>query len=355
VTGELQILDCVADANAWDAALTRFANVDPCQYAAYLAAYAIEHQGCQGRLALYREGKDYFALPVLVTLVTIVRPDGAVERVDATDLETPHGYGGPLTTRRCTDFVGRAWAAVDAWTRKIKAIAELSRFSTATQAQLIPHPDCTVLENRSVAIVEGVTDGDELFAAIHQTSRTRARKAMRAGYIADCADRRADLPAFRAIYTAAMARNGAVDSFYYGDRYYEALERLPEDAYKLIGVWSAEGALVGGVLALRRGAHAAYHLAATEAEASRLGAGNLLMNAFNAHMLADGARRIVLGGGRTTDPNDLLLRFKRKNATGVAPYFIGLRVLDKSVYQDVRKAYRGAHGVDAPGRLLFYR
>ena len=307
MTCDLQILDCFAEADAWDAALARFSSVDPCQFAAYLAAYASERQDCAGRMALYREGDACFALPVLVTPVALTLPDGASATIDAADLETPHGYGGALTTDRDPDFIARAWTAIDAWTREIKAIAEFTRFSTATQSQRIAHPECDVIENRLVAVVDGVADGDKLFAAIHQTSRTRARKAIRVGYTAGCADRRADLPAFRAVYDAVMARNAADDAFYYNDAYFDALEKLPDEAYKLIGVWNAEGALVGGVLALRYGAHAAYHLAATEAEASRLGAGNLLIHAFNTQMLADGARRIVLGGGRTTDPDDLLL------------------------------------------------
>lgn len=355
MSGRLDILDCVADADAWDAALERFAAVDPCQYAAYVAAYASQRAGCAGRMALYGEGGESFALPVLVSAVAIPRPDGASERIDATDLETPHGYGGPLTTNRDPSFLARAWAAIDAWTRDIKAIAEFSRFSTATEAHRFAHRDCDVIENRLLVIVSGVADGDALLAAIDQKSRNLVRKAWKSGLSAGVADRRADMPAFRRIYWDVMERNAAADAFYYDDAYFAALDALPAQAYALIGVWNADGAMVGGALALRHGAHAAYHLAATEAEASRLGAGNLLLHGFTAQMLADGARRIVLGGGRTTDPEDPLLRFKRKNATGVAPYFIGLRVLDKTGYDRVREAYCDVHAVEPPGRLLFYR
>lgn len=354
MSGEVEVLDATADPAAWRATLDRFDEVDPCQTAEYTRAYASQRPGAAGRLFVYREAAAGFALANLVTPVEIAPPDAAPVPTDAVDLETPHGYGGPLATSRDAAFLGRAWRAYDAWAAEIGAIAEFTRFSVLLCNHGLAHPQAEVLRNREVALVAEVADGEELLRVLNQKSRNLIRKAQKSGLTARQVDRRDHLADFRRVYGETMSRNAAAAAFLFDDAYWAALEALPDAAFRMIGAFAGEE-MVGGVVALAEGSFAAYHLAAALAEPARLGAGNLLAFTFNETMLAAGARRILLGGGRSDDPEDALLRFKRKNATVSADYHIGLRVLDQARYDDVKETYRRVTGAPPSGRLLFYR
>jgi hypothetical protein len=99
-----------------------------------------------------------------------------------------------------------------------------------------------------------------------------------------------------------------------------------------------------------------YHLGASRKEFSNLGANNLCLYAMGSALIASKVAFLNLGGGRTTAPDDPLLRFKRSNGTGTETYRIGRRVLDAEGYAAVQGRWRATMGAEPdPARTVFWR
>jgi len=73
-------------------------------------------------------------------------------------------------------------------------------------------------------------------------------------------------------------------------------------------------------------------------------------------LMQDGGAFINMTGGRTTAEDDPLLLFKKSNATGLASFYIGKRILNRDAYQTVTDAWQ-AHEGSAPGaeKIIFWR
>jgi hypothetical protein len=164
---------------------------------------------------------------------------------------------------------------------------------------------------RPIALLEfGAGDPESLF-------ERRGRRAIRT---AQARGGRASMeslaPWFGSFYRAAMRRLRAEPVYFFSDTYFNALAALPhyvvcvEDAY---GVAAA-------TLFLHDSEHAYYHLGGRRDGAEPVaGAMSLALGEGIREAWRRGCRAAVLGGGRSDDPADPLLAFKRQLAPVTRP------------------------------------
>lgn len=339
----------------WRAHLDVFARADVCHMPEYHQAYETRTDNAKAIMWCFEDGADRFCYPFLLTPIFVQGPDGTAHQTIYSDISSIYGYSGPLSTTDHRDFLDRAWRTFDQWCADNKVIAEFTRFSVHADNRHLAHSDCIVESNREVAVTIMPGSDDELLQGLGKKTRNMIRKAEQAGLIACELDVREWLPAFRALYDETMRRNQSPSFFDYNDRYYDLLLALPQGELQLFGVFQGEQ-LVSSAMALVHDQGALYHLGASLQEFSSLGAGNLGMYEMSRSLRIQGITLLNVGGGRTTDADDPLLRFKKSNATGTAPYYIGKRIVNSGGYQEVAKIWQDLYKTTArPEKLIFYR
>jgi lipid II:glycine glycyltransferase (peptidoglycan interpeptide bridge formation enzyme) len=169
-----------------------------------------------------------------------------------------------------------------------------------------------VEENRLIAVSRLPPSAEGLLTALDAKTRNMIRKAEKAGLSARELEPRPWIPRFRVLYDETMARNASPGFFAYDDDYYGRMLALPAGEMRLFGTFQGEE-LVAASIALAHGKGSLYHLGASKKEFSNLGANNLCLFAMSSALIASGIGFLNLGGGRTTDPADPLLRFKRRH------------------------------------------
>jgi|JI10StandDraft_1071094.scaffolds.fasta_scaffold17403_2 hypothetical protein len=343
------------DVREWRTHLDVFARADVCHMPEYHQTYETRTDGAKAVMWCFEEGSHQFCYPFLLTNVVLGGADGAIHQTAYSDISSIYGYSGPLSTTDDKDFLERAWRSFDEWCAGNRVIAEFIRFSVYADNRHLAHADCIVESNREVA-VSFLPDSDEdLLQGLGKKTRNMIRKAEQSGLIACELDVREWLPAFRSLYDETMRRNQSPSFFDYNDRYYDLLLSLPQGELQLFGVFQGDR-FVSSAMALVHGQGALYHLGASLQEFSSLGAGNLGMYEMSRSLRIQGVKFLNVGGGRTTDADDPLLRFKKSNATGTAPYYIGKRVVNSDGYREVAKIWQDLYKTTArPEKLIFYR
>ncbi len=280
---------------------------------------------------------DHLALPGFV-MGAAVRP---IPGGRGHDLETPHGYGGPVG-RDGTCLA----AGLDAWRRRQGAAGRVAEFM-----RLHPCLEVTGLEglvdhlafNRLTVMVPLEGGTERRWAGYSKTTRTILRQTARTLQVRRLAPNEA--PLFQALYEAMLARHGAPERYRFAPRYYRDLLAAP---WTTAWVAEREGEALAASCFLHAGAPLAhYHLSGGTAAGLAAQAQYLLLETAFAHYAAAGCAWLHLGGGRTPAADDGLWRFKAKFSPIHARFHVAGLIHDPERFA----AWGGMRG----GRFLGYR
>ena len=139
--------------------------------------------------------------------------------------------------------------------------------------------------------------------------------------------------------------------------YFSNLLRLVTEYGWLVGA-TLDDELVGAAIFLRGEGALHYHLSATNPDYRIPGVTNALLFKGIKLGLANKFYVLHLGGGNSNDPEDSLLKFKKKMGNNINKFFIGKRIHNSETYSQLKHSWE----INYPelkekfnSRLLCYR
>lgn len=290
----------------------------------------------------YREGDA-----VLYNL-SIKRP---IEHISGTpcndvwfDLETAYGYGGFYTNSHDQGFVEQALEAYREYCRQERVIAEFIRFHPFNSFPVDHSKGFDLLiPDREVVTVNLDQSPEERWKQYGATTRNVLRRCAKALKF-EPSD---DLETFEMLYAKTMEKNNADDFYYFDRRYYEGLLNL--DAVQLFQVLY-EGNVIAMAFFMVGDELAHYHLSANDTDFLRLNGNYYMLDQAFEFAANKGAKKFVLGGGRSPDPDDSLLRFKKKFSRETRMFHIAGLIHNREVYGEYIAQWENMN----PGRSIRY-
>lgn len=260
------------------------------------------------------------------------------------DLQSPYGYGGPLSNSSDAGFLNAAWQKYVDFCRKQGWLAEFVRFHPLMKLNY----DGIVIKERNTVVVD--LKAQNIRSTYSTRCRTSIRKALAQGLevrLGVPEELEQDFPNF---YREGMKAIGA-DAFYlFNDRYFEQFSKW-QDAQLLI-CYRGDEWLSAGIF-LSQGDYIEYHLSATVPSGRNFGATNLLLD-YAAHLGKEQSRSyLYLGGGTSSDESNPLYFFKKSFSSNVYPFFIGFTPFDEIRYSTLKNKYMNENR--PVNRFLFYR
>jgi len=232
------------------------------------------------------------------------------------DLETPYGYGGPVTNCFSKAFLSAAFKAYKEECAAQNIVCEFIRFHPfnplARRAEFF---DFHSLE-RQVVVVDLTLSAQERWAKYSKTTRNILRKANKKLVRSRNGDFLAD---FCALYQQTMDKNNASEFYYFETDYFKKLASL--EGVELLSV-NLDSALVSSGFFMHGHELGHYHLSANNGELSRENGNYALLDFAFDYAKSLGCKWMMLGGGRTSDENDSLFRFKVKFSDQYLPFYI---------------------------------
>ena len=265
---------------------------------------ALYEQGCEYFESTYEEGEKYVSFKALKR--RIKRVSGLEVQEELYDLETPYGYGGPLSNSSDQPFLQRAFKAYRRHCQQQRIVCEFIRF----------HPFNLLVENsnlfdmisleRQVVIVDLKQTSQKRRQHYSQTTRNIVKRAAKTLTVRN---ENVALCDFLSLYYDTMKKNDASEFFYFKEPYFESLMQI--QGVSLLAIQKEhQYASIGFFMCSNELAH--YHLSANNQGLAKDNGNYLLLDAAFEHAKAQGCRWMLLGGGRTSSPEDSLFRFKRK-------------------------------------------
>ena len=239
------------------------------------------------------------------------------------DLESPYGYGGYLLNSEDEKFIKKAFNEYKTYCQEENIVAEFIRF----------HPFIVPIKNeldfcmhdRNIVVKE-INNGKSVLDSYSSKVRNIIRKCDKMIQIR----KSKNINKFIEIYYYTMKKNNADDFYYFDKKYFGKLLKLDD-------VVLYEAVFENNIIAMSFfifSHFGYYHLSANTPNSYKLNANYLLLHYAFIEAQRRNVKYFILGGGTTSDPNDSLLKFKKKFSKLLKPFYIGGIIFNKNKYQE---------------------
>lgn len=271
----------------------------------------------------------------VVTMQFIKRPITLSDRYEAySDIITPYGYGGPLfidvEETKKTQLARQFGEAFRSYCMDEKIVSAFIRFHPILNnaATFAPAFDEIVQSRKTIAInLKKDLLSEEFDVGIRKSCRRAPSRGIQLQYDTELET----LDSFISQYNALMRSKHAKACYFFPTAYFNALKTLAGSVEIVNAKLGSE--IIASVLYLKYGEFIHAHLAA----ATAVGYKNRAVETIKANRALraqeEGFLWNHLGGGLTNDPNDSLLRFKRKfSKSEPFTFCLGRSIFDNEVY-----------------------
>jgi hypothetical protein len=267
--------------------------------------------------------------------------DAVEDPAEYSDVVSSWYYGGPLLSPG-TD-ADTASEFVDAFGEHCRdrgIVAEFLRFDPNVEN----HADFPALDpvhNRQTVPVDLTQSTDDIWEGYEDRNRRAIKQAQDSALTIDREPTGSDLEAFHDIYTNAMEARDADEHYRFSLDFFERL--LDTDFFSLVVARHAadeEPDVVGGFLIAHDDTYSHHYLSASNPDYWDLRVNNLMYHEVVLYMHDTGRDVFDFQGGRPG-----VFKFKKGFSPARRDFYIGKRVHDQSVYDDLVAAADDA-GVD---------
>ena len=264
------------------------------------------------------------------------------------DIQSPYGYGGPISTSKDQEFLKRAWQEYGIFCKKSNVIAEFIRFHPLLQNWQYYQGEAIV--NRETVYVN--LEAEDLIATYAENRvRTAVRKGAKNGVQVSLSSREFFLDHFKELYRDSMQRMQTSDFYLFNDEY---IDNLCSWEKSFLVVAKYEERVLTVLLGLINGEILELHLFGSSVESNKLCATNLIYHEAFLMAKEKGCCIAHFGGGNSNDEQDPLFFFKLGFSKKTAEYRIGKFIHKPEIYKNMAESWERKMGRKVT-RILFYR
>lgn len=265
------------------------------------------------------------------------------------DTETVYGYSGPLSTTSDQSFIQEAYASYYQYCAENNIICGLLRFHPLLETQKLKCEKTNLLLNRRTVSID-LTNVDNLWKSYHPKLRNDIRQAEKMGL--EVFENDLDLQQFAQYYENTMKRLDAPEFYYFERGHYDLYK--DKKIAKMLSVHK-DGEFVAASIFLLHDKSVHYHLSANSGSEYQAYASKLIIHQMALWGIDHGYTKFHLGGGRTPQPDDNLLFFKKRFSDQLHDFYIGKTVLDTEAYKNLCDAWRNQANYEPLPLLQIYR
>ncbi|SHH20360.1 lipid II:glycine glycyltransferase FemX [Tepidibacter thalassicus] len=276
----------------------------------------------EARCFVYEDGEKIALYPFLLNKI-----ENENLKEDYFDIETVYGYTGPISNSNDKNFLSSFENEFLNYCKSNNILAEFIRFNPLIDNINIFKHNIEILKNRTTVIVNLDKDIQSIWEnSISSKNRNMIRKAEKFGLKVRKSN---DYSAFKKIYYKTMEKVKASSFYYFGDEYFENISK--SDNCILFEVVLNDEVIAGGLF-LKYGQYFHYHLSGSLSEYLKYAPNNLMLMEAIKYAKSIGLKKMHLGGGITSDPQDRLFKFKKSFSKQTLDFYIGKRVHNEQIY-----------------------
>ena len=251
------------------------------------------------------------------------------------DIQGAYGYNGILSNCNDSLFKSNFFNAFNGFCQDENIIAEFTRFHPLLNNYSFSEQNMTVLKDRKTVCLDITQSNEQIWKRSYSSNnRNMIRKALKNNVEIIKSTKQEDYSEFYNIYVETMRNVNSGEYLFFNEQYFEDfIIQLPEN-HKLI-LAKLDNEIIGGMILMFHKEYAHYHLSSRKSEFGRYALNNLFLDYAIKEAQKLGCKLFHFGGGNSTNEKDSLLKFKSNFSKDKSDFYIGKRIHNNKVYQEV--------------------
>lgn len=254
------------------------------------------------------------------------------------DIRTPYGYGGPLIVAQKdkNKLLEEFQENFAEYCFKENIVTEFVRFHPIAQNALDFKNIYSIELNRKTVGTNLNYSDDPMRDEFSKSCRKNIRRALNKGITYQYMENVTDLGVFKKIYYDTMNRNDANDFYYFDDLYFKGLINHFADKLLVVNALYDSKIIASGLYFVSNNIiH--IHLSGTLNEYLLLNPAYVLRYAATKWAMEHNIKYIHHGGGRTTNDDDALFRFKKQFGINTQfDFYIAEKIWNQEIFDYIK-------------------
>ena len=325
----------INQAAEWDKIVKSFRNYDVYWLSGYVKAFQIHGDG-KPLLFYHRDNNTRGINVVMQRNIDFYKSDNGEKYYD---FATPYGYGGWLIEGDNPELLFEEY---EKWNKANNVVSEFVRFHPLIKN----HEKCKdiydVIQLGEVVHMN-IENKAKIWDNITSKNRNMIRKAQKNNIHIKTAKNTEIFQTFKKIYNETMDKDNADPYYYFSDFFYKSIEI---DLSKNSTVFYAEKdeKIIAASIILNANGRLNYHLSGSIRDYSTFAPTNLLLYEVAVWGQKNKYKTLFLGGG-VGSTEDGLLKFKKSfNKGALNHFYIGKKIWNKEVYEEICKTVNANNG-----------
>ncbi len=249
------------------------------------------------------------------------------------DIQGAYGYNGVLSSTDDQSFINNFNAAFSEYCIDNDIIAEFTRFNPIIKNELFSKNYLDIKFNRKTVYVDLKDDYSEIYKNFASSVKSNIKKAISNNLSVKIFQNTFPCKmSFIEMYEKTMKRVNSSQYLLFNREYFEDTFR----ELKVIHfVEFKENIPIASAICLSHNKYLHVHFEASNIEYQQLRPNDLLIDDIIKFGIENEYSILHLGGGRTTNGDDALLRFKKKFSIKNLDFFTGMKIYNEQVYNNV--------------------
>ena len=296
------------------------------------------------------KGEDTFIYPYLK-----IKHNGNLS--EYIDLESPYGYAGPFCNNH--SFFNIAEKSFIYYIENQNVITEFVRYHFLYNKNMQFSLRINNVANRTIVYFNLNKNWDEIWNNdIVMNNRNYVRKLKKDGYKFEVCDNQKDFKDFIDLYYQTMDNVSASNEFYFTEKYLLHLFKQLNEKVKIAKI-TKNGVTYSSVIIFQCNGIIQLYLNCRNLKFPKISATGPLYINLAKWAKSRGIKILNVGGGNTNSPEDGLYKFKKKLSKSTETFYVGKRIHNNDLYNDIIEDYINKFGYDnwrkVRHRLQFYR
>lgn len=317
----------VEETNSWNRYLALLPTEETDIYFTEEYVRLYENAEAKAKSFVYREDERIFLFPFLKRAIT-----AEILSQQYYDIESQYGYGGPITNTKDVVFLRKATVQFVNYCANENIVCGFFRFHPLLKNQNVFADIENISFDRNTVMMNLELSAEEIWNnQIHPKHRNEIRKAVKSKleYVVD--EKIENIKEFISLYNNGMARLGAASYYFFDETYYRDIKlHLKQNSF--LGIVKFQQDIISAAIFFKHGIYGHYHLSASDENYLKYYPNQFLIYQTALYLKEIGVKKFHLGGGRTTDPNDSLFKFKSRFSKNLYDFFIGKIIFNKDIY-----------------------
>ena len=256
------------------------------------------------------------------------------------DIQGAYGYNGIVTSSKDEGFLARFHETFDKYCQEQHIVAEFSRFHPLLDNQTLASPKMQTFYSRKTVKLNLSMSEDEIWMnQFTSKNRNVIRKAEKEGVTIVESQ---DYDFFREMYDQTMRNVNAEGFYFFPPKYYDTFKETFGDNLTL-SFAMYEGKPIAGSMFMFSKDYAHYHLSGRNKNYYKIAANNAVLWYGIKKAKERGCKWFHFGGGTTGADDDLLLHFKQNFSKENGEFWIGKRVHNQEVYEQIVEQWKSKY------------